>query len=312
LIFYVFLDGVGLGKKDPDKNPFSRFSEGFLKALGGYPSSVPMAVTDANMGMPGLPQSATGQTAIWTGINPLPRLERHVSGFPTITLRKMIFEASVLKLLSEEGKEVHFSNCYTDGYLEHSQNKPKLVSASTLVQIATGKPLKSMEDLRNGKGLYMDLTHEILREVAKLSPDDPLFERKNPYEQGKSWKSTAPNADLLLFEYFLTDKAGHAMDWDFAKKCIADLEEFFRGLLDALNPAQDLLLVTSDHGNLEDLSTKVHTSNPVATLAYGKNAERVLSHIHSLPDIVPQIYSELDCNNSLSRLDRFRNDWLKV
>ncbi len=119
MIFYIFLDGVGIGKFDPESNPFTRFAKGFLGPLGGrsqaecdlpkLPTKLHYIPTDAHMGVPGLPQSATGQTALWTGIPGPKVLDRHVSGFPTITLRKIISKYSLIKILNDRGIKVTLS-----------------------------------------------------------------------------------------------------------------------------------------------------------------------------------------------------------
>lgn len=314
MIFYVFLDGVGFGGYDREKNPFSRFAKGFLAPVGGIPiedtplehlkGKIHYLPTDAHMGVPGLPQSATGQTALWTGIPGPQILGRHVSGFPTITLRKIIAEHSFLKRLRESGFEADFLNCFSPKYLEHVQEKPKLVSCSTLVQLASGKPLKTFADLRADKGLYMDLTHEIIATLGfdHIADNDPLLERRDPKLLGKQFFSKFQNYDLTLYEYFITDKVGHAMDWQHAQKVIQTLEDFFCGLLESLDPKKDLLIVSSDHGNLEDLSQKNHTENPAATILFGKDADRLAESIRSLADIVPGIYKILGMDNALHQM----------
>ncbi|MCW7467092.1 metalloenzyme [Leptospira levettii] len=311
MIFYVFLDGVGIANYDPKTNPFSRFAKGFLAPVGGiskFDLDLPVNAnhihylkTDAHMGVPGLPQSATGQTALWTGIPGPKVLGRHVSGFPTITLRKIIAKYSLIKVLNEKGILSDFLNCFSPPYLKHVEEKPKLVSASTLVQLASGRPLKNFEDLRSERGLYMDLTHEIMGTLGidMLKEGDPLLEKRDPYLLGTKCFQQFSNYQLTLYEYFLTDKVGHAMDWEKAEKVISNLEAFFKGLLTNLNPNEDLLIVSSDHGNMEDLSQKNHTENPAATILYGKDADRFAENIHSLADIVPEIYKTFGLEEAL-------------
>jgi len=260
--------------------------------------------TDAHLGVPGLPQSATGQTAIWTGINGAALLGRHVSGFPTITLRKIISKYSILKILAENQIKADFLNCFTSPYLKHVEEKPKLVSASTLVQLASNRPLKNMEDLRNGRGLYMDLTHDILKQIASeyLPADDPILEPRNPETLGSNVFTMFGNYKLCIYEYFLTDKVGHAQDWDKAKIVIDNLEKFFFGILKTMDPTKDTLIVTSDHGNLEDLSQKNHTENLVPTFLYGKNANIYAENIHSLKDIVPELYKTFGLQEAIEQL----------
>ena len=74
-VLLLFVDGVGLGERDPDKNPLLRARLRRLRVAQGLPPPDPTGLlvpTDACMGVPGLPQSATGQTAILAGVNAPP------------------------------------------------------------------------------------------------------------------------------------------------------------------------------------------------------------------------------------------------
>jgi bisphosphoglycerate-independent phosphoglycerate mutase (AlkP superfamily) len=53
------------------------------------------------------------------------------------------------------------------------------------------------------------------------------------------------------------------------------------------------VILTSDHGNIEDLSTRSHTLNPVATLAFGAARHHIASRVRSLTDITPSIVEAL-------------------
>ncbi|MGJ4787211.1 metalloenzyme [Leptospira koniambonensis] len=303
MIFYVFIDGIGFGENNPDKNPFSKYAKGIFLPLGGksIPDDSPSRLkeltylkTDASMGIKGLPQSATGQTSLWTGINACQVLNRHMSGFPTFTLKRIIAKYSIIRILEENGFKADLLNCYTPGFAEHIKKHPRHVSASTLIQMAADKPLKDMNDLRDGKGLYMDISRDFLRKFGKdfIDKDDPVLEIQDPYKTGKDIIPAMKGHTLCIYEYFITDKVGHKMNWKGAEKCISDLEDFLLGVLDAMDPEQDQLILTSDHGNLEDLTVDVHTVNPVPTILYGKYTEQMKDKIHALKDIPHAIY---DC-----------------
>ncbi|TGN01120.1 metalloenzyme [Leptospira yasudae] len=306
MIFYMFIDGIGFGPDDPATNPFSRYAKSFFLPLAGKPipedapETLKKAVflkTDASLGIKGLPQSATGQTSLWTGINACKVLQRHLSGFPTFTLKKIISKYSIIRVLEEHGFKADLLNCYTPAFTDYVKKNPRHVSASTLIQMASDKPLKNMDDLRQGKGLYMDITHEYLKEFSRgyLDDSDDLFRVRDPYETGTSIIRNCKDDGytLCIYEFFLTDKVGHKMHWEAAEKYIGELESFFTGVLETLNPEEDQLIVTSDHGNLEDLSVDVHTVNPVPTILYGKHTEALKSKIKAIVDIPMAIYDIL-------------------
>ena len=67
---------------------------------------------------------------------------------------------------------------------------------------------------------------------------------------------------------------------------IEKLDGFLAGLVPALG--ETTLLVTSDHGNLEDKSTRSHTRNPVPLLAIGPQAA-AFAEARSLLDVAPAL-----------------------
>lgn len=295
-VIYLFIDGVGLGENDPDRNPFSRYALSYLSAPGGRspsestPAGWEMAETDAHLGFDGLPQSATGQTSLWTGTNGVRAMQRHKTGFPGPTLIRVIREYSVIKAFHEAGRPAALLNAYSDDYIDRIEAKPRLKSASTHVHTASGQRLKRLEDLEHDDALYMDITHEIMHQ---LYPDAagrfPVIDAR---QRGRDLVGIARRYELSVFEFFLSDKAGHDQSFESAEWVIRTLEDFIAGIVEAIDPAEELLLITSDHGNLEDLSTKSHTNNKVPTFAFGNHAAQVPGRIRRLTDIVPFIYEK--------------------
>jgi phosphopentomutase len=77
-----------------------------------------------------------------------------------------------------------------------------------------------------------------------------------------------------VFEFFETDEAGHARSMERALEALGRLDDFLRALVAGLGPG-DALVVASDHGNVEDLSTRNHTRAPVPVLGFGRAAAGV-------------------------------------
>jgi bisphosphoglycerate-independent phosphoglycerate mutase (AlkP superfamily) len=77
------------------------------------------------------------------------------------------------------------------------------------------------------------------------------------------------------------------------------IDQVLGGLLGAWDDDQGLILITSDHGNLEDLSTRRHTANPVPALLIGAKAyrQRFVSELHDLTDVTPAILNFLNTGN---------------
>jgi len=132
-VLMIFVDRIGIGTNDADVNPFARFQTPFFLCLAGQNTvSIPydgtFTSTDASLSVKGLPQSATGQTALLTGINAAKILGRHLSGFPSKTLREILLQESIFLKLQKIGKVGTFANAFTPEYFQRHRRK---ISATT-------------------------------------------------------------------------------------------------------------------------------------------------------------------------------------
>ncbi len=274
-VCFVFVDGVGLAPPGPD-NPFSRpENTPFLSELLGGPmvagkvvdtGAVLLKPLDACLGVEGLPQSATGQTALFTGVNAPKLLGHHLPARPNARLREVISRSSVLKLAKEAGFRVLFANAFGRDYWERIAGSRLGHSASTLSTLAAGIPLLSMDDLEAGKAVYWDITHEFAGPLLGRKLPPPI----TPGEAGKNLAALMGEYDLVLFETFLTDLAGHKrLESVPVSRILRILDSFLESVVRNM-PEGATLVLSSDHGNLEDLSRKTHTRNPVPLLVVGE------------------------------------------
>ncbi|AFM10783.1 alkaline phosphatase family protein [Turneriella parva] len=289
-IIYIFLDGVGIGTGDRSKNPFARFDNPFFAGHGGREYKLPgqLLSTDAHMGIPGLPQSATGQTALFTGYNGPMILGRHVNGYPTFTLRPYFKEKNLLKVMNDAGFKATLVNSYSSWYLKRLEHPraERMLSASSLMQRHSGRPYFTTEDYLEGRSLYMDLNNWFLRKNGMKIPFG------SARASGRKLVQIAQNYDMVVFEYFFTDKVGHEQSWGAAKRIIRQVDDFLSGVWEELDAERDTVVISSDHGNLEDLSVKTHTQNPVGTWVHGKHAALFAGRVKALNDI-PQVILDI-------------------
>ncbi|MGQ9779352.1 MAG: hypothetical protein ACUVRM_05675 [Bacillota bacterium] len=297
-IILVFLDGVGLGVDDPRTNPLARpESMPFLAEMMGRRlvlSSFPWdneegggVAVDPLLGVPGLPQSATGQASLLTGTNAQAFLGRHQNGFPGRALRRLIGERSIFRCLEEKGCQALFANAFTAEYFAAVAVGRWRHSATTLAALAGGRPLRFLADLLAGRAVYQDITCASLRERGYAVP------LVSPREAGANLARLAREADFVLFEYFQTDLAGHAREMDRALERLGEVDAFLAALLAEVDPIEDLVVITSDHGNIEDLGVSTHTANPVPVLAFGRGAHKFLAGLGRLDEIAPRILAFL-------------------
>ncbi|MEW8979315.1 MAG: peptidase [Symbiobacterium sp.] len=300
-VFLFFIDGLGLGGDDPAVNPLIAAKMPVLRSLlGGQPlwrgavpytgPNVAAVATDPCLDVPGLPQSATGQTTIFTGQNAARAIGRHLHAYPTPSLKAILEEHSIFRRVVERGLTATFLNAFRPEFFEwvnngrpQPQDRRYRPSASTLAALAGGLSVfRNFDQLRRGEAVGFDIDHHVLREMGyDLDPVEPV-------EAGRRAARVAARYHFTLYEHFLTDKAGHACDMEEACQVLERMDAFLAGVLEEL-PPEHLLIITSDHGNLEDLSVKTHTLNPVATIVRGPGAGAVAGRIRSLVDIAPAI-----------------------
>ncbi|MBP7866790.1 MAG: peptidase [Acidobacteria bacterium] len=290
-VLMVFVDGLGIGPDGP-ANPVARPGLRVLSLLDKLRRWGPFDVDhfvatrlDATLGVPGIPQSGTGQTTLLTGVNAAELLGRHLNGFPNRRLRQLIAAESVFVQLARCGLLANFANAFTPEFFPALEEER--LSVTTWSTLAAGRPLRSLQELRDGRAVYQDFTNLHLQ---MRGYDIPM---RRPEEAGMVLAGMAAFQDFLLYEYFITDFAGHAGDPAFAGHVIDLLDRFLESVLEHADLDRLTVLLTSDHGNIEDLSVKPHTLNPVPLIAWGPGAHAVTHGATSLADVVPAILSWL-------------------
>lgn len=282
MVLLVFVDGVGVGPRGP-QNPLDTEGSRYFGYFEGEPLAPSRggraALADATLGVEGLPQSATGQTTIITGENAPALLGRHLSAFPGGSLRPVLRERSLFRRLRDRGLRVAHANVAPS---EVARRRVRTVSAMAVAAEEAGLVPRSLDDVRAGRALHHEFTN---RALVSYGCDVPLVA---PAEAARRLARIASGADFCAFEYFLTDAAGHARDARDARRHIRRLDAFLDALVDALDLDRSTLLVTSDHGNLEDLATGSHTLNPVAAAAWGRGSEAVRG-VRSLAGVAPLV-----------------------
>lgn len=289
-LFFLFVDGVGIGAPgNPVEDLFSPFLDGrkFCSDIIPYEGEETLILSlDACLGVPGLPQSATGQTTIMTGINAPEKLGYHLLAFPNQELLPIIREHSLLKKLNAAGIRVTTANLYSHSFFQERKKRHRnMFPVSSLSVEAAGIPFRFIEDYRSDEAVFADITNEMLiergYEVEKITPRDGARRILKIFEKN----------DFVFFEYFLTDTYGHAHAEEKIRYTVSVLNEFLEGIRDG--SAGDLdILVTSDHGNAEDNSIGDHTFNPVPFFLWSRELDRLKptrENCRSLLDVYPFI-----------------------
>lgn len=287
-VLIVFLDGVGIGGDDAGTNPFLNarlpvFDR--LRAEGTFTG------LDATLGVPGLPQSGTGQTSLFTGTNAAQQFGRHFGPWVPTALRHQLARENLLSRAKAAGRSVAFANAYPEELFEPRtatvrNARDPLRAGPPIVALGAGVLTRHTDALQRGDAVASEITNDGWREHLKRTQ----LPQVTAHDAGRNLARIAAQHDLTLFAHYSTDYVGHRGHMEEAVAALEKVDAFLGGIV--ADRTEDMLVaVVSDHGNLEDVSAG-HTYNPALGLFFGARHEH-FRNANALPDVAPLVLSVL-------------------
>lgn len=293
-ILVLFLDGIGLGENDPEKNPFAiaemptihslTNDKRWLAETGKQESERAIFIpTDPRLGVAGRPQSGTGQGAILTGLNIPQMIGRHYGPKPEAQTREIIREHSYFKRVIERGKTANLLTAYPHGLLHDFERGKTLRSSIQQAAFESGQPHFSVDDVINKRALTAEWTTNAWQHYLKID-DVPDYSAR---EAGQLMARLSRNYDFAFHSHWFTDRVGHRGPFQQGVDLLEMFDQVMTGILDEWDDDEGLIVVISDHGNMEDLSIRKHTENDIPTLIIGNRKEEFADGYSALTDLVP-------------------------
>lgn len=294
----MFLDGVGFGAADPDRNPFAAVATPALDALAGgswtdpllrVESGATFAAIDATLGTPGLPQSATGQSALLSGRDAVAAMGGHYGPWPGPTLKRFLAAGELFAWsVARFGvASVAWATAYPPGFFEALSRRRLRLNAPAHAAREAGVPLPDLAAYRRGEAVAADLDGAFF---AAQGAEPPGGHRPGPAgaeRAGRRLAAVASERAFTFLDVWTTDRAGHRADVDEARALVERLDAFVAGVLEGRG-RDTTVVITSDHGNLEELAHGRHTTAPVPAIAVGPGAAW-LGGAASLLDVAPAV-----------------------
>ena len=81
------------------------------------------------------------------------------------------------------------------------------------------------------------------------------------------------------------------MDYPRACAVLRAYDAFLAALVRSAEAAGITIVITSDHGNIEAIGQRGHTTNPVPFVAYGPKGRDLRERVSSLADVTPAVLS---------------------
>lgn len=305
-LLFLFLDGVGLGQDEADNNPFAHFEfqtlttftrgKRWLASLQQIDTERATFVpVDANLGLETIPQSATGQATIMTGINVPQQLGYHYGPKPNPEVIEIVEEHSIIRTLTDSGVRGRLLNAYPNRFLDAIERGKRLRSSNQLALHVGGIPMPGSEDYLEGRGVSADFTGRMWQERLAESDAASVMWRERlrqlpvraPQEAGRHIVDLMEDIDFAFYDYWLTDYIGHRGSMEDAGRVLGTLDGVLEGILEAWDDSSGLIVITSDHGNIEDLAGRGHTRNQVPAVVIGHERHKFIENIHDLTGFAP-------------------------
>ena len=295
-ILMLFLDGIGLGDDNPETNPFVTAhmptlmgltnGKRWLRDIGQQETSRSLFIpTDANLGLVGRPQSGTGQAAILTGLNVPQIIGEHYGPKPNLQTRGIIANDNFFKQVKRAGKKAALLDAYPEG-LHHDIARGKTLRSS-IQQAAyeAGQSMFGMEELKAGQALTPEWTGESWHSYLKLY-DTPVY---TPQEAGKLLVKLSRQYDFAFHSHWMTDHVGHRGPLKRGVELLELFDGVMAGVAEEWDDDEGLVIITSDHGNMEEIGNRNHTENKIPTLVIGRAKDAFADGFHDLTGYVPRM-----------------------
>ena len=281
-ILFLFIDGVGIREKAADNPVNPEVCPTLWRLITEHSKNI-----DSCLGVEGLPQSATGQATMFTGVNCPQAVGKHCEGFPSPALRHIIEENNLFLQLKKRGKRIRFADAYLVESPEDLSSR-RFKSVTTVMALTAPETISTIDDLTKDTAVMQDITRETIQDRY---PEIPVI---TPERAAEHLFGVALKNDFTLYEFFQTDVSGHSLDY--ARACIVlrTYDKFLASLVRYTYTAGITLVATSDHGNVEAMSERGHTRNPVPFIAFGPKEAQIRERVNSLVDVTPALLAAFD------------------
>lgn len=292
----IFVDGIGLGADDPLSNPFAAANAPVMQTLAnghrwlagvGQQQSerATFLPLDPRLGMSGRPQSGTGQAAIVTGRNVPALIGRHYGPKPDEATRQLLDEDNLFQQLVASGRTAALLEAYPPPWHRGINGGKRLPASYQYAVRSAGLPFMGVDDLRAGHALSGDWTGHGWHSELGFS-NVPLL---TPFQAGQRLVQLSRSYDFAFMAHWLTDVVGHRGPMERGVALVEILDGVLGGVLATWEDDEGLVILTSDHGNMEDLSHRRHTLNDVPGLLIGREKAAFARGLNTLADLAPRI-----------------------
>jgi hypothetical protein len=133
--------------------------------------------------------------------------------------------------------------------------------------------LRTWADVRRDEALTGSMTNELENAFNFTMFDVPPLPPHTPQSAAAVLVKLSTDHDFVFYKYQLADLVSHSGRVDLARETFAAIEQFVAAILVGTDPDGTTVVVTSDHGHLEQVGfSHGHPKSKVPTWWFGRDA----------------------------------------
>jgi hypothetical protein len=137
-----------------------------------------------------------------------------------------------------------------------------------------GLRLRTWDDVRRGEALTGTMTHELEGRFNWEALGISGLVPRSTEDAANLLAGLAERHDFTFYKYQLADLVSHTGRVDLARDVFQTIETFVEALLRRVDPKETIVIITSDHGHLEQVAySHGHPKSRVPTWYFGPDGE---------------------------------------
>src|SRR5436190_3639271 len=177
--------------------------------------------------------------------------------------------------LAFDGKPIALKGAGKNGFAEVFTLAEINQNIFVYAALQAGVRIRTWADVRRGDALASSMTHELESQFDTAFFDQKPLPGRSPEEAAAILVNLAAERDFTFYKYQIPDLVSHTGRIELAREVFTVIERFVESVLSSVDLAKTSVIVTSDHGHLEQLgSSRGHPKSKVPTWYFGAEPER--------------------------------------
>jgi hypothetical protein len=156
-----------------------------------------------------------------------------------------------------------------------------------------GLTLRNYDDVRTARALTSSMTHELEAEFDFTYFDPTPLPPRTPQDAAAVLAALSAEHPFVFYKYQIADLVSHSGRLDLARDVFRTIEQFVGEVLKRIDARSTIVVVTSDHGHLEQVEFHHgHPKTKVPTWYFGPDAMRRADSLRR-PEAIFHLFAEL-------------------